>query len=292
MKLYISIIAILLSFVFGISTVNADITSNLEAYWTLDSINTNWVASTTSDVTGNGHTGSLVNFYSSTSTVTGQIDEAIDFDGVNDYISVSSLSGLPTTASSTVSLWVKIGTSPSGTDVLLSYFTTTYGYYKLILDSGNVPILYNTCSNGGGGICISDSNTTLLSNTWYHVVGTFGGLNEYDSGIIYVNGVSQGTGTFSSFHSNPAGIIFRIGSEVNNTNYCDCIIDDVRLYSRILTPTEINELYNYSSTATTTMETATTTLAFTHDEWLFVIMILIVLLSIPLWRFIFSGWIK
>jgi hypothetical protein len=30
--------------------------------------------------------------------------------------------------------------------------------------------------------------------------------------------------------------------------------------------------------------------AFSHNEWLFIIMIFIVILSIPLWRFIFQGW--
>lgn len=45
-------------------------------------------------------------------------------------------------------------------------------------------------------------------------------------------------------------------------------------------------------TGTTTIAAATSTPILSHDEALFIVMVLILILSIPFFRFIFSGWTK
>mgnify|MGYP001614981137 FL=1 len=222
------------------------LTNGLVGYWSFDGSKINWASNTVTDSSGNGNTGTMINMSTTTSPAQGKIGQALSFDGSDDYVTVGT-TNLPTTNDGTISAWVKIAPSPSGTDIVLSHYSTVapaLGYYKIVLSGGNRPILYNLCSNGGDGICTSDSGITLTPNIWYHIVGTFGGLDEADSGIIYVNAVVKATGGFNAFYNIPAGLVFRMGSDVDGTNFCNCTLDDVRIYNRALSSTEIKQLYN------------------------------------------------
>lgn len=221
------------------------LTSGLVGYWSFDGSKINWASNTVTDSSGNGNTGTMISMSTTTSPAQGKIGQALTFDGSDDHVIVGT-TNLPTTNDGTISVWVKIASSPSGTDIVLSHYSTvapSLGYYKLVLSGGNRPILYNLCSNGGEGICTSDSGITLTPNIWYHIVGTFGGLDEFDSGIIYVNAVVKATGGFSTFYNIPAGVVFRVGSDIDGTNFCNCTIDDVRIYNRTLSATEVSQLY-------------------------------------------------
>jgi hypothetical protein len=85
--------------------------------------------------------------------------------------------------------------------------------------------------------------TTDFSATagWYHCVMTYD--KNIDSGAIdiYVNGVKEGTsGTATTITTNTSAIM--IGSD-GTTNYFNGQIDDVRIFNRKLTPSEIKWLY-------------------------------------------------
>ncbi|MBU3905932.1 DUF2341 domain-containing protein, partial [Patescibacteria group bacterium] len=61
------------------------------------------------DSTSNNNDGTNTNFYSATSSVTAQIDGAIDFDGADDYVDVADADSLDAT-NVTLSAWVKSDT--------------------------------------------------------------------------------------------------------------------------------------------------------------------------------------
>ncbi len=48
------------------------------------------------------------------------------------------------------------------------------------------------------------------------------------------------------------------------------------------------------ATTSNCVVTSSTTpdVAFSHNEWLFIVMIFLAIVSIPLWRFLFTGWVK
>ena len=83
------------------------------------------------------------------------------------------------------------------------------------------------------------SNTTILSDTWYHIVFTKNG----DDNTLYINGVSDNTvtstGNVASTTSN-----FRIGSYDGSQYFWDGNLDEVALWNTALTQTQVTQVYN------------------------------------------------
>ena len=93
------------------------------------------------------------------------------------------------------------------------------------------------------GYMYATSATTLQTNTWYNIVGTFDTSTNLIS--VYVNGKLDGTtqtiGSFSRLLTNASN---RIGNKDNTTTYpFNGIIDDIKIYNRTLSVEEIK--YNY-----------------------------------------------
>ena len=76
--------------------------------------------------------------------------------------------------------------------------------------------------------------------TWQHVAVVFGtsGVKFYKNGNIYSSGLFSGTG--SSIYT------LTIGKNASHKWYepFDGIVDDVRIYNRTLSSSEVQELYN------------------------------------------------
>jgi prepilin-type N-terminal cleavage/methylation domain-containing protein len=78
--------------------------------------------------------------------------------------------------------------------------------------------------------------TTMTAGTWYHFVFVKDGSNH----IIYKNGVSVGTASSAAYYT-ATGLKFG-GAGTNYANTRN--VDDVRIYSKALSSTEIAALYN------------------------------------------------
>jgi len=86
----------------------------------------------------------------------------------------------------------------------------------------------------------ADSGISATTGVWYHVVGT---LSSSGVAQIYVNGVAGTsiTGAPTMTNSNP----LRIGGQgFNNSAQGDVIIDQVRIFNRVLDDGEVTALYN------------------------------------------------
>ena len=82
------------------------------------------------------------------------------------------------------------------------------------------------------------SNTTVILNNWYHVVGVKAGTNMY----LYQNGLLVGSTTWTTagdMATNNAINIQGYGGD-----FLQCNITDLRMYTRPLTATEISAYYN------------------------------------------------
>ena len=82
------------------------------------------------------------------------------------------------------------------------------------------------------------ANTSLSSNTLYHVVWVWDGLNL----TWYLNGDQDGTYTFSTFSPYSLGVK-NIGS-FPNERYMNGNIPVAKIYNRALTPEEVKQNYN------------------------------------------------
>ena len=159
-----------------------------------------------------------------------------DFDGTDDLVLTSDpiITG---TGDFTLTAWINRATV-NGTDFICGNYGTGVG---------NVTgVEYYGANNGGVRCYIGGSNvisaTTMVADTWYHVVVT----RTSGTGQLYINGVADGAAVSISA-SIVSGLNFAIG---NGPNYAsenfDGIIADVKAFDIALSAANIKELYDDS----------------------------------------------
>ena len=182
------------------------------------------------DLSGNDYTGATSG---ATSGVTGKINEAFSFDGVNDYIGFPTLGIFDGSNDFSISFWFKSSNIAGGDDyksLFRSYLET-----KLVLYMHDSQIYYSTRDVGTNII-----SSSLSSDQWYHIVATYSSTNGKQ---LFINNINEGT---------DSGIgTIRIGDGDNNFGGLsgtgeswNGIIDEISIYNRVLTTTEITNLWN------------------------------------------------
>ncbi|MDZ4724527.1 MAG: LamG-like jellyroll fold domain-containing protein [Leptospira sp.] len=201
------------------------IPSGLIAYYPLNG-NTN-------DYSGNSN--HLSSFGAPFSTVdrNGLTSSAYSFVAPNDYLQKSSPNGLPTgNATRTTCAWVRVSNTPSN---IVSFGTVANNTGNGIA-LGNSVILHYGMNNDHA------SNHFHILYRWVHVCGTFDGTNSE----IYYNGSFRGSDNLSGVAWNTATSgTLRIGRRMDGGEFFNGDIDDVRIYNRVLTISEIRALSGY-----------------------------------------------
>ncbi len=160
--------------------------------------------------------------------VEGILNGGFEFDGVNDYIETS----LEFSGDSSTSFWVYID---------LSVSNSNSNFVRNLISKSSSFTNSITYSENSKELRVYDSSTEILSHTfvssgWYYITITF----ESNSNL-YVNGVLEDTGDNFNFFDNSNNL--KIGGGTSN-RYFEGSLDEVAIYDRVLTSTEISELYN------------------------------------------------
>ena len=205
---------------FQTKEARADITTGLVSHYKLDETS----GTTATDSTGT-NTGTLTN--SPTWTV-GKINNALSFDGVNDYVYLNSPASLQPTSIS-VSTWFKTGAT-SGRIIR----KRLSGYY-LEITAGKASFVVAIPS-----FASVTSTLTYNDNLWHHAVGLYDGTTLR----LYIDGSQVASASASGNITYGAGGI-AIGRDGDYSgSYFNGVIDDVRIYNRALSADEIRLLYN------------------------------------------------
>lgn len=176
------------------------------------------------DCSGNGNTGTL---NGGPTKKTGKVGQALSFDGVNDSIDTPSAGHA---APCTVAAWVNQSARVSGGAPITDGFGgggTTYSLRAEQFGGDNVGIT----QYGTADYTFSPTFSVPL-NTWTHL--TF--VVNTGTATLYANGIERGT--ISQTLACPADNIGGGGSD-----FVPGLIDDVRVYNRALSASEINKLY-------------------------------------------------
>ena len=170
-----------------------------------------------------------------------QSQNALDFDGTNDYITVPNASNLIANKNLSISFWVyPENTSPSfpNFDGIAGFRNNSNAdFYILQLSATSVEARFRNSSNTNYDIVYSG----LVLNDWNHFVFTYNSSTL----TLYHNGVSVGTQSASGSITNTTEA-FYIGNLLFQTTnfYLDGKMDDVALWSKSLSASEVTALYN------------------------------------------------
>ncbi|MBI4009621.1 MAG: LamG domain-containing protein [Candidatus Aenigmarchaeota archaeon] len=217
-------------------------------YWKMDELD----RITATDSSGKGNTGTFNGETFNDGTIngagfaSGQYGNALQFDGVDDYVNVSSITDLPIGASSrTIEAWIMPNKlNPGGTVFALNNVAAAAQsfIFQFATVGGNIYV-FTDGINGANNIIISGSQLPT-NGSWNHVAFTLSG----SAWNYYLNGVSAASGTFS-VAINTIATTATIGKRDDGGNagsYFNGTIDEVRIYNRALSQSEIQEDMNYT----------------------------------------------
>jgi len=181
-----------------------------------------------------------------TYTADGVVGGAYDFDGVNDRISIPPFKYGNTF---TTSYWIK-PSDLSGTEMILTKKTTP-AIESVQQYISNQVIKARVFS--ADDVYIGRTTGNVLTTDWQFITITYNGSSASNGIKIYRNGIQVDNfdfqaGSFSSF--NDLLIATEIGRQnalENPSAYFNGFIDEVRIYNRSLSASEIQNLYQLGS---------------------------------------------
>jgi len=200
---------------------------------------------------GNSNNGSVVGDAAQVSN--GKIGKGFEFDGDGDYVSVPSSETINFTNSSsfTLSMWVKFDDiSSSWGENLLRKGDAVNSYWELRVDSSRRVSFELVTTEWTSALASRTTAGVTSIGPWYHIVAVYNGTGNATGMKIYVNGT---TPAISIIVNEPIttisnGYNLKIGRYANlNYNDINGSIDDVMIFNRSLSATEIQALYANTS---------------------------------------------
>lgn len=218
---------------------------SLEAYWAMDELQWNGTAGEVLDSSGNGNNGNAQNGADTAGdspAISGDPGTCRygEFDGTDDYVEVP---GISNTLNATASMAFWIRTNQSGNNTVWE----APGVTGVELAGGTDDIFWGWLDASGRiGISVGNNNNTrsnvaINNGSWRHVVLT----RDHQAGTykIYVDGALDTSGSIAT------GVIGtgydglgRVRDTGGDHNYLDGDLDEVRIYSGILTDDQVSDL--------------------------------------------------
>lgn len=194
------------------------------------------------DTSGTGNNGVLSG---GTAFVHGKVGQALSFDGSSGVVSVPNSPSLNfgSTGSFSISLWMKSG--QSGFGLLVDHRPNNDGVYKGYSIEDNSGLLIGRIRDGSVHDVPVFSTTNVNDNQFHHVV--FVVDRSVQTEYLYIDNNLQGTADTSTVGDIDATTNFLMGGQqLPNTpvDFYSGILDQVRVYDRSLSPSEISVLFN------------------------------------------------
>lgn len=207
-------------------------TNGLVGYWQFNG-NANDLSANVNNGTVNGATLTTDRF--------GNTNSAYSFNGINNFIKTNSI-GIPTNTNISISVWLKPNVNFGIAEFISlgSSSNTTWGLISGENWNGSpyLSMNYGRGCNGNGSTNLAIAPTL---NSWQHLVYVSTGVGGVCN--LYINGnlIGQTTNATSGLCSNN-NLYF--GVDIFGPNYLNCTLDDIVIWNRALTQTEITGLYN------------------------------------------------
>lgn len=199
------------------------LTDGLIGYWKMDESSWNGTAGEVKDASGNNNNGTAVN---GATTARGKFGNGGNYDGTDDYV-----------------LTPEIDVPASNTFSFAFWFKTTDSSFGVLASWGWVRRCYNNYGNLGCDLSGDNSYAAISpvatnDGLWHQGVFTVNNGAE----VLYLDGKQVATydGTLNTSSSDMA-----FGSNTSGGDYAGAI-DDFRMYSRVLSPDEVQKLYEWA----------------------------------------------
>ncbi len=220
--------------------------TSLVAHWKLDEA----IGVTAIDSSGNNNSATLVN-----DPIWGlaKLGNGLFLDGINDYLAVGNEVNFDfeRTGSFTASAWVKVPSSANDYMIFskLSFGPDYQGWSFHITSPDGRLRTHLTNNYSTRNMLWKSSAATVTDNNWHHVVLTYNGTSMSSGINFYIDGsVSNGTVPFNSLSGSILNNTpLKIGIHESGASPLKGRLDDLRIYRRVLSASEVSELYREAS---------------------------------------------
>jgi hypothetical protein len=241
----------------GTTHINTTITSNdalengLVGHWTFDGPDI--TADQILDRSGSGNHGGFIGGATTSAAVVGKIGQALEFDGINDYVLTVPDNSLSLTEDMTFSGWFNRAVDDTGRDIMIAPSRSSETEANNILFWFEIPAdssitEYKIFHEYGAGSNETTDFSNLdnhLLNEWILVTVTRDvSANEY---TIYIDGVFGETAGYTNDPTGGTTPQMYIGGNTDVGLYFQGLMDDVRIYNRALSAQEVTRLYELGS---------------------------------------------
>ena len=196
------------------------------------------------DERGNGNNGT-VNGATLTSDRNGVSNSAYNFDGINDFIIAPGNSQFSNN-SKTIAFWVNFNTSSGGEEIIClgSQSSTTWG---CIVDNGLMVLNYGRgCTNNPS----QPAPINLTMANWHQLIFVSTGVAGNTS--MYFDGQFIGSGSTAISVGSCSNSNLYFGVDIfSSPEHFDGKLDDICIWNRALTTSEVQQLYSAQSSNTT-----------------------------------------
>jgi len=220
---------------------NLIVNDGLLGLWKLDEA----TPSTVTDASGYANTMNKLSTVPTASTDVPAVNFAdpysTSFNGSSDTLAIADNGNFSSTGDVTLSAWVKFNTVAT-TQTIAGKWRVGVSQQYLLQLNGNGKLAFWTGDGSNGATDNLESASTLSTGTWYHVTGVVSGGTKY----LYVNGTLSSSHAASAYGipgvSTPWTIGGKLSSGGSYFEYLNGLADDVRVYGRALSGTEIGRL--------------------------------------------------
>jgi hypothetical protein len=162
--------------------------------------------------------------------------QALVFDGIDDYVTLSSNSGdeLNPQNALTIESWIYLS-EPATASHRPHYFGKN-GSYQLIIETNGLPRFYAN----NGALFYTTGTTIIETGNWYHIAGIFDGSNIR----IYINGKMEGvpTAMIPPLAQNSTDV--RFGDRLGGIEALAGSMDEIRIWDVAKTEIELQNGMN------------------------------------------------
>jgi hypothetical protein len=161
----------------------------------------------------------------------------LTFNGSNTYAQITGYKGISGANERTITMWIK-GSTGSTAQALIGWGADSTGARYMIDIDETIDAVEVEISGG-----YRTATTDIIDGEWHFIAVVFSGTDVSDH-AIYIDGVAESiTSTSAQALSTGSTQDVLIGSDPFVSEYFNGAIDEVRIYSRVLSASEIEELY-------------------------------------------------
>ena len=205
------------------------------------------------DSSGNNNNPS-VNTATLTTDRFGNANSAYLFNGTNSYMQVPASASLDTSSSVSLSLWVKLNgfyTGQCAGNYCVCKGLDASTFYRVVVSDlayensignsvCNVPV--DTMHESFYGFTTGSQTPVVHTGSWFHIVST----NDGTTANLYINGNLVSTNSNNDApNANTNDLFFGRYFDITRTPYwLNGVLDDIRIYNRVIDSSEVTTLYN------------------------------------------------